>query len=144
MNYEEKLKQPKGFFRVNLKEEIKTKVQYCIDNEIFYGLLSVKGDSMICDDRNKSIEDGNLVLVSELNIKNIYELGINGVPMRKPLCFLLNSDKGNQQLVCKILIFKDFVTNTFILGSYNPKYEPVYVPIRFIKKVFEVHAIIKE
>ncbi|MBE2272742.1 MAG: hypothetical protein IAE62_00575 [Flavobacteriales bacterium] len=144
MNFTQKIKQPTKFLPIKFKDETEAKIKYWEENNIFYGIFPTSGDSMTCDDKNISIENKNKILISELDLKNIYEWGIDGIPMNKPLCFVIENGNGVEKLVCKIISFKDFVYGNYTLSSYNHKYKPVRVPMKFVKRIFEVHEIIKD
>lgn len=131
---------------ITINEATKNKLNKCEANGIFYGAIPVVGDSMTCNDKEKSIEDGNKLLVCEFVLPDAKDCEIKfwNLPTRKPMVFQLDNGKGQSMFCVKTVTFRNFVGWQLQLSSYNPKHKPFWVPMEHVKRVFEIIQVIKE
>ncbi|WP_163408115.1 hypothetical protein [Flavobacterium ajazii] len=125
-------------------ENLKQKILEWEQKSIFYGAFPVVGDSMTCDDQNKTIPNGAKVLAYQLQIE--FESGFYPwfeIPTGEPLLIMGTTSKGNDFCLCKTIFFLDSVNNMVSLRSYNPNYSDQIIPISYIKTLFKIELVIK-
>ncbi len=138
--------EPTKYIQFISDEKTGNRLKECEENGIFYGAFPVVGDSMTCEDKSKSIEDGNKVLVCELVLPDVEDCEVKfwNLPSKIPLVLLIDNGKGNSGFYIKTVTFKDFITWHLQLSSFNPKNKPFFVPMQYVKRVFEVLQVIKD
>lgn len=141
MNLHEKIKEvePK-FVNLNASKGVFLEIEKWEKENKFYGIFPVKGDSMTCDDKTKSIPDGSDVLAVELDKSSLLNCQ---VPTNKPLLINITDSNGNNQFVCKTISFVDYCSNKCRLTSYNKNHKDVWIPFKWINNILEVHSIVK-
>lgn len=141
MNLHEKIKEvePKSI-KINLSKEVFLEIEKWEKENKFYAIFPIKGDSMTCEDSTKSIPDGCNVLAVENDLSNLLDYQI---PTNKPLLIKITDSSGNNQFVCKTISFVDYTSNKCRLTSYNKKHKDVWIPLKWINNILEVHSIVK-
>jgi len=140
MNLRQVIQQKKPTYHdFSFPEEVNEKINQWKKAGLFYGAFPVIGNSMTCNDK-RSIPSGSRVLAVELDISNKFDLG-NGIPLNKPLLIKYTTNKGEDGFVCKTISFMDFVYYNYRLSSYNPSHKDVWIPIRIIDNILEVHHV---
>lgn len=139
--------------KISIDKTLKKKIEQWKSEKRYFSLLPIKGDSMTCNG-NKSIPNESRVLVSETNYSfnpqkitksyhtNIYNPNIFNIPIGRPVVILIRQN-NEDSLFCKEINFIDEPNNMVYLTSYNPKYPQQKTSLSSIKKVFEVHKVIK-
>ncbi len=130
---------PPIYININIDAELKNKIKKWDNNGTFYAVFPTVGDSMTCNDTEKSIPHGSKVFVSEIKYKHPIE-----IPIRKPLVIELKGNRFKDKYICKTFSFFDCVNNVARLTSYNPTLKDRYISINDIGRVFEIHKVFKD
>mgnify|MGYP003609202711 CR=1 FL=1 len=125
-------------------EITRQKINECIEKNIFYGIFPVVGDSMTCNDIEKSIPDGSKVLVYDLqiNLNNGLSSVWHEIPTKKTL--LIGGKTSNEKpfFLCKSIISVDAVNGYVLLDSYNKQHGSKWIPFDWITNIYEVVQIV--
>ena len=127
-----------------IDENLKHKILEWEQKNIFYGAFPVVGNSMTCDDQDKTIPNGCKVLAYQLQID--FESASYPwfeIPMGEPLLIMGTTSKGNDFCLCKTINFLNLVNNMVSLRSYNPTYHDQLIPISYIKTLLKIELVIK-
>lgn len=135
MTLDEAIEEQKENVSIEINKELKKKIEYWIQNNIFYGLFPITGDSMTCDNK-KNIPNRSHVLANQIKNHNVLKLPIN-----KPLLIEIKGIWHKTQFVCKTISLIDNVTKRIRLTSYNPKHKDIYIPYAEVGRVFEVQKV---
>ncbi len=107
---------------------------------LFFGIVPVKGDSMTSNDPNRCIPDGARIFIGDLGpITDLF--WTRDVPIRKSVAIYIENKEGKGGFFCKEISFIDYINNTVVLSSYNPKYPPAHIPFSNIKRMFNIDHI---
>ena len=127
--------------QIDMTPELEEVIEDCRKKGVKYGVFPTVGDSMTCDEKEKSIPSGSKVFAVETKFRpNRFSLG--AVPTNKPLLIMGIDPEGEPFNMCKTIAFQDYVQGRFLLRSYNPTHKDAWVPIRYIDKIFEVKQIV--
>lgn len=131
--------------QLNLTEKSVEKVNHAKENNIFYGVFPIIGDSMTCEDKSKSIPHGSKVLAVDTQIdlsKGLSNIWYE-IPTRKTLLLTGTASNGNKFFVCKSISSVDAVQGYVLLESYNKSHESKLIPFSWIESIFEVIQIVE-
>lgn len=131
------------YVEIGLTPEMAETIQDCKNKGLLYGIFPTTGDSMTCEDKEKSIPSGAKVFAVETRYKR-GKLSLGLVPTNKPLLIMGIDPEGKPFRMCKMIAFQDYVQDRFLLRSYNPAHKDAWIPIHYIDKIFEVKQIISE
>lgn len=131
----------KDILKIDLTPEMENLIKECKEKGRLYGVFPTVGDSMTCNDNVKSIPSGSKVFAVETDYRS-NELSLGFVPNNKPLLIMGQDPNGKPFAVCKTIALQDYVSNRFLLRSYNPFHIDAWVPIKWVHKIFEVKQIV--
>ena len=129
---------------LNLSKSLNKRLEKCKEDNVFYGVFPIKGNSMECEDINKCIPDGSKVLAIDTQLKlssglhNIW----HEVPRDKPLLIIGETSSGSRFFICKTIASIDAVQGVVKLKSYNNDHAEKWIPFSWISNIFEVVQII--
>ncbi|HEY6143087.1 MAG TPA: hypothetical protein VIV55_06590 [Flavobacterium sp.] len=132
-------------FGFKLSTEIETKITDWKQNNTFFGVFPIKGDSMTCDDLAKSIPNGSKVLAYDLEIdcnKTLDEVWYK-IPIREVVLITGETNTGEKFNLCKTINFVNAHDGYVVIKSHNENYKDQCIPFTWIKSIFKVVQIIQ-
>lgn len=131
-------------FDFKFSTEIETKIINWKKENIFFGVFTIKGDSMTCNDLSKSIQNELKILVYdlELNFNNGLSNIWHQIPKDEPLFIVGKTSAGYDFRLCKTISSIDAVNGYVLLSSYNPAHGSKWIPFDWIKNIFKVVQIV--
>ena len=136
----------KGTINIDMTPEIENDIQECEEQGRLYGVFPIKGDSMTCDDIQKSIPNGSKVFAIETDFRPNEYLNDNfyKILTKKPVLIIGKDNNGDLFAICKTISVVNCINGTLLLKSYNPFHKDVWIPVKFIQKIFEVKQILNQ